>query len=270
MKKPFNRILITGAAGALGSVLRRELEVCADRLRLTDLADMGTAAAHEELVQGDLQHLDFVRPLMDGVDAIVHLGGIPRENTFNSILNSNIVGCYNVYESARQQGIKRVIFASSNHAIGFYERTQTIDGNVPHRPDSLYGLSKAFGEDLARYYFDKFGIESVCIRIGSCFPQPIDRRMLATWQSHADFGQLVRRALTVSRVGYMVVYGMSNNDESFWDNKTASSLGYRPKDSSEVYRDGLIASTPIPDPESHAVRYQGGGFAADGHFEDKR
>lgn len=267
--KPFKRILITGAAGALGSVLRKELGQYAEKLRLTDRAGLGEAAVNEELVQCDLADFEAILALTKDVDAIVHLGGAARENTFNTILQSNIVGCYNVYEAARKNGVKRIIYTSSNHAIGFYERTQTIDDSVPHRPDSLYGVSKAFGEDLARYYFDKFGIESVCIRIGSCFPEPMDRRMLATWQSYRDFTQLVVRSLMVPRVAYTVVYGLSDNCESFWDNRGASSLGYRPQDSAEVYREKLFAATPKPDPDDPAVRYQGGSFAAAGHFEDQ-
>lgn len=267
--KPFKRILITGAAGALGSVLRKELGQYTDKLRLTSRSGLGEAADYEEVVECELSDFEAILSVTKDVDAIVHLGGAARENTFNTILQSNIVGTYNIYEAARKNGVKRVIYASSNHSIGFYERTQTIDDSVPHRPDSLYGVSKAFGEDLARYYFDKFGIESVCIRIGSCFPEPIDRRMLATWQSYRDFTQQVVRSLLVSRVGYTVAYGLSNNSESFWDNRGAASLGYTPQDSAEVFREKLFATTPQPNPNDPAVRYQGGGFAAAGHFEDQ-
>ncbi|MCB6184646.1 NAD(P)-dependent oxidoreductase [Leeia sp. TBRC 13508] len=267
--KHFKRVLITGAAGALGKVLRAGLADIAETLRLTDRMELGSAAANEELQVCDLADLESVLAATKDVEAIVHLGGVARENTFNNILNSNIVGSYNVYEAARKNGVKRIIFASSNHAIGFYDRTETIDSNVMHRPDSLYGLSKAFGEDLARYYFDKFGIESVCIRIGSCFPEPMDRRMLATWQSYDDFVQMVSKSLIAARVGFTVIYGMSDNCESFWDNTKASVIGYRPKDTADVFREKMFAATPTPDPFAPAIVYHGGGFAADGHFEDQ-
>lgn len=270
MSKPFKRLLITGAAGRLGRVLREHLREYADELRLTDIADMGMAAPHEELVRCDLGNLADVLPLAEGVDAIIHAGGVPLENTFASILNGNIVGTYNIYEAARQHGVKRVIYTSSNHAIGFYDRTQTIDASVPHRPDSLYGVSKCFAEDLGRYYWDKFGVESVNLRIGSSFEEPLDRRMLATWLSFADFAQLVQRSLTAPRVAHMIVYGMSANRESLWDNRMASSIGYVPQDSADDYREKVEAKFPPLDPNEPAARYHGGNFAGAGHFEDPK
>jgi len=270
MSKPFKRLLITGAAGRLGSVLRKHLAAFADELRLTDIAEMGHAAPHEQLVRCDLANFNDVLPLTEGVDAIVHAGGVPVEDTFDKILNGNIVGTYNIYEAARQHGVKRVIYTSSNHAIGFYDRTETLDAHVPHRPDSLYGLSKCFAEDLGRYYWDKFGIESVNIRIGSSFEEPLDRRMLATWLSFDDFAQLSERALLAPRVAHMIVYGMSANRESLWDNRAASSLGYVAKDSADDYRAKLEAKFPPLDHNEPAARYHGGNFAGAGHFEDPK
>jgi uronate dehydrogenase len=270
MSKPFKRLLITGAAGRLGSVLRAEMRAHADILRLTDIADMGSVAPHEEHVRCDLANFADVMAMVEGVDTIIHAGGVPLENTFDSILNANIVGTYNVYEAARQHGVKRVIYTSSNHAIGFYDRTETIDANVPHRPDSLYGLSKCFAEDLGRYYWDKFGIESVNIRIGSSFAEPLDRRMLATWLSFSDFAQIVERALHAPRVGHMIVYGMSANRETLWDNHMASSLGYVAQDSADDYREKVLANHPPLDPNEPAARYHGGNFAGAGHFEDPK
>ncbi|WP_437883308.1 NAD-dependent epimerase/dehydratase family protein [Pseudomonas sp. LRF_L74] len=270
MSKPFKRLLITGAAGRLGRVLREHLRDYAEVLRLTDIADLGEAAAHEELVRCDLGNFADVLPLAEGVDAIVHAGGVPLENTFAAILNGNIVGTYNIYEAARQHGVKRVVYTSSNHAIGFYDRTETLDASVPHRPDSLYGLSKCFAEDLGRYYWDKFGIESVNLRIGSSFEEPLDRRMLATWLSFGDFAQLVERSLLAPRVAHMIVYGMSNNRESLWDNRMASSIGYVPKDSADDYREKVLAEHPPLDRNEPAARYHGGNFAGAGHFEDPK
>jgi uronate dehydrogenase len=263
-----NRLLITGAAGGLGKQLRANGTHLANTLRLSDIADLGQASHNEELVQCDLGDYEAVMALTEDVDAVVHLGGIALENTFENILHANIRGTYHVYEACRKRGIKRVVYASSNHSIGFYEREAVIGSDVPHRPDSIYGLSKAFSEDLARYYYDKFGIETVVLRIGSCFEEPRDRRMLATWMSYRDFIELIDRSLHVSRTGYLVVYGISDNDEVFWDNKAARVLGYRPQDNAEMFREKIEANTPTPNPADAAVRFVGGGFCAAGHFED--
>lgn len=263
-----NRLLITGAAGGLGTQLRQHATHLATTLRLSDIAELGESAAHEELVQCDLGDYDAVMTLTEDVDAVVHLGGIALENTFENILHANIRGTYNLYESCRRRGIKRIIYASSNHSIGYYQREDMIGSDVPHRPDSLYGVSKAFAEDLARYYYDKFGIETVVIRIGSCFEEPRDRRMLATWMSYRDFIEMVSRALHVPRTGYLVVYGVSDNDEAFWDNSAARVLGYRPHDNAEQFRAAIESRTPVPDPTDPAVRFVGGGFCAAGHYED--
>ncbi|WP_111896242.1 NAD-dependent epimerase/dehydratase family protein [Acinetobacter sp. MB5] len=270
MSKPFKRILITGAAGRLGRVLRAALKDHAEILRLTDITDLGELAAHEEGTICDLADFDKVLPLAKDVDMIVHAGGVPVENTFELILKGNIQGTYNIYEAARQHGVKRVIYTSSNHAIGFYDRTETIDASVAHRPDSLYGLSKCFAEDLGRYYWDKFGIESVNIRIGSSFEEPLDRRMLATWLSFDDFAQIVERSLHAPRVAHMIVYGVSNNRECLWDNRMASSIGYVPKDSADDYREKVLANHPPLNPNEPSARYHGGAFAGAGHFEDKK
>ncbi|MEK6346899.1 MAG: NAD(P)-dependent oxidoreductase [Burkholderia sp.] len=269
-KPPFKNLLITGAAGALGTVLREALIPYAQVLTLSDRAPLGEARPNERHFVGDLADRELVFSMMEGVDAVIHLGGAPRENTFQVIRDSNITGSYHIYEAARQLGVKRVIYASSVHAIGFYECVQTIDANVPQRPDSLYGVSKAFVENLSRYYFDKFGLESVCLRIGSCFPKPVDRRMLATWLSYEDFTQLCIRSLMAPSTGHMIVYGNSNNSANFWDNTQAGYLGYRPNYSADAYRAEVYANTPIPDPRHPATRFQGGSFAADGHFEDPK
>ncbi|PVZ20387.1 MULTISPECIES: NAD(P)-dependent oxidoreductase [unclassified Pseudomonas] len=268
MAKPFKRILITGAAGRLGGVLRQALATQADVLRLTDIASLGPLAAHEEGHQCDLADYEAVLPLLEGVDTVVHAGGVPLEDTFAKLLNGNIVGTYNIYEAARRQGVKRVIYTSTNHVIGFYDRSEVLDASVPHRPDTLYGLTKCFGEDLGRYYWDKFGIESVNIRIGSSFERPLDRRMLATWLSFGDFAQLVERALLAPRVAHMVVYGMSNNRETLWDNHQARSLGFVAKDSADAYREQVEAEHPPLRHDEPAARFHGGNFAGAGHFED--
>ncbi len=263
------KILITGAAGALGKVLRTELNGWAQVLRLSDVADLGSASAGEEIVQCDLGDLDAVTAMVGGVDGIVHLGGKSIEGSFEEILNSNLRGTYHIFEASRRQGGKRIMFASSNHAIGFHEREHVLGGTSPQRPDSIYGVSKCYGETLATYYYDKFAVESVSVRIGSCFPEPRDRRMLATWLSPADFVSLIKCIFEADRVGASMIYGVSNNRETWWDNTHAAFLGWQPKDSSESYRAKIEATNPRPDPTDPAVRFQGGNFAKAGHFEDQ-
>lgn len=264
------RILITGAAGALGTQLRRHGTVLAERVRLSDLKPVADVAPHEEDRPADLADLAAMLDLAEGCEAIVHLGGQAMEGPWETVLSANIVGTYNIYEAARQRGVKRVVYASSIHAVGFHERSPTIDAAAPTRPDSLYGVSKTFGENLSRYYFDKFGIESVCVRIGSCFPEPVDRRHLSTWLSYRDLRQFVEKALLAERVGHLVAMPTSRNSASFWDDTAAAMLGYRPLDSADDHRDRVLAATRQGDPHDPAVRYQGGTFCAAGHFDDPR
>lgn len=264
----FNRLLITGAAGALGSVLREGLVPLADTLRLTDRDGMGEARPHEELMPAELGDFDAVMKVVAGCDAIVHFGAAPMERPWEEILNSSIQGGYNVYEAARRHGIKRIVYASSIHAVGYVRREAGADTDTGHRPDTLYGLSKCFVEDLARLYFDKFGIESALLRINSCYPEPLDRRHLATWLSFPDLVQLVSRCLVAERVGWTVVYGISDNRERFFSNDKAAHLGYQPQDSAEQYRQQVEARTPVGDPADPAIEYVGGFLVAMGHPDD--
>ena len=263
---PFNRLLLTGAAGGLGRVLRPRLKPWCTTLRLSDIADLGAAAAGEELRPVPLQQADAVHALLDGVDAVVHLGGISVEGPFEPILQANIVGAYNLYEGARRHGVKRIVFASSNHVTGFYRQDEVIDPSMPMRPDGHYGLSKAFGENLAQFYFDRYGLETVSIRIGSSFPEPKDRRMLATWLSYDDLERLVVASLTAPLVGHSVIYGMSDNTTTWWDNTSARHVGYRPQDSSEPFRAAAEARQPVLDLTDPATLHQGGGFVTKGPY----
>ena len=261
-----NRLLIPGAAGALGRVLRQKLKPDATVMRLSDRVPLGGAAAAEELVVCDLADKQAVEDLLKNVDAVVHLGGISVEGPWEPILQSNIIGMYNLYESARKNDVKRVIFASSNHAVGFCRQDQTIDATAPQRPDGYYGLSKCFGEDLSRFYFDRYGIETVCMRIGSSFPEPQDRRMLITWLSYDDLAQLVRRALFTPKVGHTIVFATSDNRDSFWDNSKAAHLDWKPKDSAEPFRAKLEAAPPLPAADALMI-YQGGRYTTAGPYE---
>ena len=264
---PFGRLLLTGAAGGLGRELRRRLKAHCAVLRLSDIADLGAAAPGEELMPAALEHADTVLALLADVDAVVHLGGISVEGPFEPILQANIVGTYNLYEAARKQRVKRVVFASSNHVTGFYRQDEVIDATMPMRPDGHYGLSKAFGENLAQFYFDRYGLETVSLRIGSSFPEPADRRMLATWMSYDDLERLVVASLSAPVVGHSVIYGMSDNATTWWDNTPARHIGYRPQDSSEPYRAAAMARQPVLDQSNPATRYQGGGFVTKGPYE---
>lgn len=262
------RVLITGAAGNLGKAMRVALANWATELRLSDIAPVTDLLPNEEFVQCDLGDADAVMSLVQGCDGIVHFGGVSTENTFDNILNGNIKGAYNLYEAARKHGVKRIFFASSNHVIGFHDRETLLDAKCEMRPDSVYGLSKGFGELLAQYYYDKFGIESALVRIGSCFPKPLNRRMLSTWLSEGDLADLIKKVYAADRLGCTVVYGVSNNPSTWWDNRHAKFLGWTPKDSSAVFENEAYLQEEKADPNDPAVRFQGGPFAKAGHFED--
>jgi uronate dehydrogenase len=264
----FKRLLLTGASGGLGTLLRHEMAPLTEVMRITNRHDMGEPGPNEEIVVCDLADRDAVMELTRDVDMVIHMGGVGKESTFEAILQSNYVGFYNLYEGCRKNGVRRIVWGSSNHAIGFYPRTQTIDASVTPRPDSNYGVSKVFGEGMAQYYWDKFRLESVSIRIGSCFPEPTDRRMLTTWLSYPDFVHLVERCLFAPRVEHTTVYGVSNNDSLLWDNRLASHIGYRPSDNAELYREKVEAATEPYDRDDLTIAAHGGGFAAAGHFED--
>ena len=266
MSNKINRLLLTGAAGGLGKVLRPRLAALTHTLRLSDVASLGDAAPNEELMPCDLGDYDAMLSLMDGVDSVVHLGGMSIDGPFEPILNANIRGAYNLYEAARIKGTKRILFASSNHVVGFHKQSERLDANVPLRPDGNYGVSKAFGEAVSRFYFDRYGIETVCMRIGSSFPKPIDRRMMSTWLSFDDLTTLITCALSASAVGHTIVYAASDNKPSWWDNRMAAHLGWAPKDSSEPYRAEMEATAVHLPADDLAMQYQGGGFVKLGPF----
>jgi uronate dehydrogenase len=252
----------------LGQALRERLKANCEVLRLSDRMDFGAAGEAEEIVLADLADAQAVNTMVQGVDAIVHLGGVSVEGSFGPILQANILGVYNLYEAARQHGVKRIVFASSNHVTGFYRQSETIDTSAPPRPDSMYGVSKAFGEDLSRFYFDRYGIETACVRIGSSFAEPRDRRMLATWLSFDDLHRLITACLTTPVLGHSIIFGMSDNAVTWWDNSKARHIGYLPQDNSDVFREAVYARTPAPDLSRPEVQFQGGGFVVAGPFGD--
>jgi len=255
------KILMTGAAGGVGGFLRSQLK---DRyqLVLSDIKEVPGVQPSEQFVPANLADADAVRRIIQGVDGIIHLGGFSVEGPWSVIRDANIEGTFNVYEAALESGVKRVIFASSNHTIGFYERTQTIDHQCVPRPDSRYGVSKVFGEALASLYADKYGVYSMCIRIGNVAEKPVDMRRLSVWISPRDLAQLVEIGLEHPDVHCEIVYGVSANDHGWWDNSNAMRLGYRPQDNSERFAEGVLRDAPPEDPKALATRYQGGAFVS--------
>ena len=252
------RILLTGAGGGIGTHLRRELRgVYA--LRLSDREPVANLAGDDFMV-AELTDFDAVAALMDGMDGIIHMGGYSVEGAWQSILDANIIGCHNVFEAARRSGVKRIIFASSNHACGFYRRDQIIDDRVSFRPDSRYGVSKAFGEALGNLYADKYGFDVLSIRIGNVNDKPLDARRLAIWISPRDLAQLVRIGLDTPDLGHQVVYGVSGNTRSWYDNANATGLGYVPRDNAEDYAAEILADHPENTGDPRADAHQGGHF----------
>lgn len=265
----FNRILITGASGGLGTVLRKPIAAVTKALRISDVKSLTSNGSNEEVVICDLADTDAVMAMTRDVDVVIHMGGaVGAKLPFEEVFQANLRGFTNIYEACRRNGVKRVIWGSSNHGVGFYPRTQRLDASVTPRPDSFYGVSKIFGEAVAQYYWDKFELESVSIRIGSCFPKPTDHRMLSTWLSYPDFLHLIECCLRSPRVEHTIVYGVSNNDSVLWDNRMAAHLGFRPKDNAEAFRAEIEASVPSCNRDDISVVVHGGSFAAAGHFDD--
>ena len=249
-------ILITGAAGDVGTHLRRELAK-KYRIRASDLRSLKKIGG-ETYARADVSKMADALRITKGVDAIVHLGGYSVEGPWEGILSANIVGCYNVFEAARRNGVKRIIFPTSNHAVGFYKRSQTIDHRVYIKPDSRYGVSKVFGEALGSLYADKYGMQFLMIRIGNVNPAPIDKRRLSIWISPRDIAQLVTIGIEHPEIKFEIVYGISANKRAWYDNANAFRLGYKPQDDSETYAAEVLAKEKRSDPTAEI--YQGGVF----------
>jgi uronate dehydrogenase len=247
------RILITGARGRIGSVLRPALREGLAELRLSDLDEVEDLVAPETSVPADLTDYDAVARAVEGVDAVVHLGAVPDEAPFDVLAGPNLHGTFHVFEACRRAGVRRIVYASSNHATGMYPVGEPLDGRVVPRPDGLYGASKVFGEALGRMYAERFGLRVVCLRIGSFRERPGEERELSTWLSHGDAVRLVRAALTAD-VGFAIVYGASANTRRWWPPDTE--IGFVPVDDAEAFADGLPASSYV---------HQGGPNAAPEH-----
>jgi uronate dehydrogenase len=258
---PRPRVLLTGAAGDVGTRLRPMLLEAYGALRLSDLREPAVPPRPgETFVRADLADPAQVAPIVEGIDAIVHLGGFSVEGPWETILSANVVGTQVLYEAARRARVRRIVFASSNHAVGFYRRDRPIDHAVPPRPDTRYGVTKAFGEALGALYADKHGLRVFNIRIGNVADAPVDRRRLAIWLAPADLMQLVRIGIEHPDVRYEIVYGASDNARGWWDNRRAHELGYRPTARSEDHAARILAAAEPPDPVGD--RFQGGSFCA--------
>jgi uronate dehydrogenase len=263
-------VLITGAAGDIGTRLRKILRGVYPHLRASDIRKPGDLGAGDDFVPADLADLAQVEKAVAGIEGVIHLGGHSVEGSWETILNANIIGCYNLFEAARRAGVKRVVFASSNHAIGFYPRSQRIgvDGRV--RPDSRYGVSKAFGEALGSLYADKHGLRVTCLRIGNVADVPVDERRLSIWVKPEDLAQLMRIGLEHPDIHFEIFYGVSDNAAGFWDNSRAAHFGYRPQGRAEDYRQQALAAQGKLPPDPIGARYQGGPFCSAEYDADKR
>ncbi len=237
-----DRVLVTGAAGAIGTALRTGLRERWRKLRLTDIRPVADLGAHEEFVAADVTSRPAVEDLMGGVKAVVHLTGMTGGTyTLEELFRVNARGVFDVFEAARLAGVERIVFASSNHAFGFYPISEKVSPALPPRPDTHYGAFKVWGETLLRYYFDRYGIRSVSLRIGTFRTLPIDQRSLATWLSPRDVAHLVDVSLRHPDPGCMVVNGYSNNTRLKTVDPNWATLGYKPRDNAEDHREALRA-----------------------------
>lgn len=256
-------VLLTGAAGGVGSRLRKLLAGVYPDFRLSDVVDIADLAPGERFVRTDLADLAAVERLVEGVEGVIHLGAVSVERPWEEILPANIIGGYNLFEAARRQGVKRVVFASSNHVVGFYRRNRRIGTAALVRPDSRYGVSKAYGEALGALYADKYGLRVLAVRIGNVADRPVDLRRMSIWISPEDLVQLVRIGLEHPDLHFEVVYGASDNARGWWDNEAAFRLGYRPSGRSEDHRDGALAAQAKLAPDPVGDLFQGGAFCSD-------
>ena len=255
------KIVLTGAAGRLGGYLRKPLAAKCETLVSTDIAPLTDPLIKgESFVQADLADYAKMAEIIKGADMVVHFGGHPDEKRFEDILHANIIGCYNIWQAAHEAGVRRIVYASSIHAVGLHPKTTAINIHTPHRPDSYYGLAKCFAEDMAKLYWDKKGLEAVCLRILSC-ANVTNSRALGSWLSYDDLIHLVERAVDTPTTGFAVIYGVSNNDRSPVDNSGASFLGYRPRDNAEQFAEDILANAPEPDPRDPDQMMHGGPFA---------
>jgi uronate dehydrogenase len=257
---PAKPVLVTGASGALGRVLVRALGALGWRLVLTDIAPFpDPVPAGAVFTKADLSDGVTMLRLAEGCGAIIHLGGVSVERPFEEVIGPNIRGLYHIYEAARREKA-RVIFASSNHSVGFHERTESLAADTQFLPDGYYGLSKAYGELMGRMYWFKHGVESVFVRIGSACPEPVNARMLASWMSYGDFSRLMERCVVTPAVGCVAIWGASDNARmTWWRDDARAAVGWTPVDSADPFA-GQLAGAVSGDPVEE--RYMGGAYCS--------
>ncbi len=258
-------VLITGAAGIVGTGLRRQFAADGRPLRLVDRLPVAALASHETGIVADIGDLGAMREAMQGVRGVIHLAGCTTDAGIEEQIEGNVRGAWNVFEAARQAGVERVVYASSHHAVGYYPRRRRIGTEVLLRPDSRYGLTKGFGEQVGALFADKYGLRVLCVRIGFVNDEPVDRRRLSIWSSWRDLAQLVRIGLDHPALRYAVVYGVSGNTRGFFDNQAAFALGYAPQDDAEAFAAQVLAEVPPEDPAlvgTHAM----GGWGANNEY----
>jgi uronate dehydrogenase len=254
---PAKPVLLTGASGGLGRMLARNLSAKGWKLVMTDITPFPDAMpAGCSFTKADLNDGMAIMRLAEGCGMILHFGGIATEAAFEQILGANLRGLYHIYEAARRERA-RVLFASSNHSIGFHERSETLGADCQFLPDTFYGLSKAYGELMGRLYWFKHGVENVNVRIGSSFPEPVDARMLSTWLSYDDLTRLCIAATLAPSTESCVIWGASKNTRIYWGEDARAKLGWLPQDTADVFAGqlaGKISDNPVNE------RYQGGAY----------
>jgi len=252
------KVALSGAAGGIGTVLRPKLLERGVKLRSGGGPVTLTALPGEEVTSGDLRDPAAVDMLLAGTDVLIHLAGTSIERPLPEIVENNLVALYQVYEGARRHKVKRVVFASSNHAFGMRPVSEKLTAGAAFRPDGLYGLSKMWGEGMSRMYFDRHGIEGISLRIGTAIARPTEFRHLSTWLGPEDLVQLMMCCITAPRVGCIAVWGVSANTRSYWDNTAALAIGYKPVQNAEDYAPEILKQQNPLDPV--AQTYQGGAF----------
>lgn len=256
---PTPKVALSGASGQIGRVLRPRLLERGIRLRSAGgTKPLTPLSAEEEVMHGDLRDPAVVDRLLDSVGVLIHMAGTSVERPLPEIIENNLRGLFEIYEGARRKGVRRVVFASSNHAFGMHSVKDKLSLDAPFRPDGLYGLSKVWGEAMARMYWDKHAIEGISLRIGSALEKPTEFRHLSTWLGHEDLTQLIMRCIEAPDIGYLAVWGASNNARSYWDPRGSERLGYNPVQNAEDFAGEILKQKNPLDPI--AQQFQGGGF----------
>ena len=264
------RVLMTGAAGKIGRMVRARM--AGRPLRLLDVVPPDPAGPGEdvETMTASVTDDDAMKAACRDVSAVVHLGGISGEAAWETVLDVNVHGTRTVLEAARRAGVPRVVLASSNHAAGFRTRDDgdPLPAGVPARPDTYYGVSKVAMEALGSLYHDRFGMDVICLRIGTMAERPTAPRALATWLSPDDGTRLVEACLSAPSPGFRVVWGVSRNTRRWWSLAEGEELGYDPRDDAEAFAADVLADGERPDP-ADPVHFRVGGPFCDTPLGDE-